>query len=72
MHRAYLEVDESTRPVELSSHSDVTDKEVQSALKWHDELKDTVSTWIVTEAGVAVLIFLMYVTYHLISKFRGN
>jgi len=26
----------------------------------------------VTEAGVAALIFLMYVTYHLISKFRGN
>ena len=50
----------------------MTDKEVQAVLKWYGELKDTVSSWIVTEYGVAVLIFLMYVTYHLISKLRGN
>jgi len=50
----------------------VTDKEVEYALKWYYEMKDTVYAWLVSELGVAVLIFLMYVTYHLISKLRGN
>ena len=72
MHRAYREIEELMRPLELASHSEVTDKEYQSALKWYYELYDTVYTWILTEDGVAFLIFLMYVTYHLISKLRGN
>jgi len=72
MHRAYQEFEELTCPVELASHSDVTDKEVQSALKWYYELIDTVHSWLVTEDGVAVLMSLMYVIYHLISKLRGN
>jgi len=50
----------------------VTDKEVQIALKWYYELKDTIFVWINTDYGVASLIFLTYVTYHLISKLRGN
>ena len=50
----------------------MTDKEVQIALKWYYELKDTIFVWIKTENGVAALIFLTYVTYHLISKLRGN
>ena len=72
MHLEYFEVDELTRPVELVENSRVTAEEAQIALKMYDELYDTVWTWKVSEYGVAVLIFLMYVTYHLISKFRGN
>jgi len=72
MHRLYRDTDELTRPVELSSNSAVTDKEVQIALKWYYELKDTIYEWVNTDYGVAALIFLTYVTYHLISKFRGN
>ena len=72
MHRAYLEVDELKRPIELASNSGVTDKEAQDALKWYFELSNTVYTWDVSEVGGAVLISLMYVTYRLISKLRGN
>jgi len=72
MYRMYQEGDELTRPVELASNSAVTDKEVQILNKWYYELKDTVYLWINTENGVAALIFLTYVTYHLISKLRGN
>ena len=72
MHRLYHDIDYSTCPVELASASAVTDKEVQIALKWYHELKDTIYLWINNENGVAALIFLTYVTYHLISKLRGN
>jgi len=50
----------------------VTYKEVQAVKKWYDKLHNTLFTWEVTKDGVAALIFLMYVTYHLISKLRGN
>jgi len=72
MHRLYFDSDELTRPVELASNSDVTDKEVQIALKWYHELEDTIFLWINTEHGVTALIFLTSVTYHVISKIRGN
>jgi len=72
MHRLYLDSDDFTRPVELASSSAVTDKEVQILNKWYYELKDTIYLFINTEFGVAALIFLTYVTYHLISKLRGN
>ena len=58
--------------MELVSDSAVTDKEVQIVNKWFFVLKETMLFWINTENGVASLIFLTYVTYHLISKFRGN
>ena len=72
MHLLYRKVEELTCPTEKTSHSDVTDQEVQAADKGYYELKDTVYTWETSEYGVAALIFLMYVTYHLISKLRGN
>jgi len=72
MHRLYLDSDDLVRPVELASNAAVTDKEVQIALKWYFELKDTIYSWYNTELGVVALIFLTYVTYHLISKLRGN
>ena len=68
----YPDSDDFERPVELASNSAVTDKEAQIALNWYYELADTIILWMNTEFGVAALIFLTYVTYHLISKLRGN
>jgi len=72
MHRLHLDTDELTRPVELASNSAVTDKEVDIILKWYHELIDTIYLNENTNFGVAALIFLTYLTYHLISKVRGN
>ena len=72
MHLEYFEVDEMTRPVELVENSRVTAEEAQIAYEWYWELKYTVLTTITIEIGVVAFTFLVYVTYHLISKLRGN
>jgi len=50
----------------------VTEKEVQIVDLWYDELKDNLYLCSNAQQGAAALIFLAYVTYHLISKLRGN
>jgi len=73
MHRVYLEFEELTCLSELILRSDVTtDTEVDSALRWYYEHRDTILTCVVALYGIATLIFLTYVVYHVISKLRGN
>ena len=67
------EVKEIFHPVELIEIRGTTpDEEFAYDLGQYGELSDeenTISTWLF---GLAFLIFLMYVIYHVISKVRGN
>ena len=72
MHRLYSEIDELTHPLQLAAHSGATDKQVDIAYKWYSELFYVVAFFRNSFSFVAALTFLFSVTYHVISKLRGN
>jgi len=60
-------------PVELIEiHGTPPDEEFAYDLGQYRELKDEVFTIKTCLFGLALLIFLMYLIYHVISKLRGN
>ena len=60
-------------PVELIEHRGATaDEEFESTVSWYSEVYNKVFLTLTYLFGVAALIFLTYVTYHVISKLRGN
>ena len=68
-----LTTDEMMYPVELIETHGPSQEEVKNTtLNSYFELLDNVLFALEIEDGVALLIFVTYVLYHVISKLRGN
>jgi len=73
MRTSRLRNDEALCPTKfIEIHGPSFAEEEQIAYDSYRELKDDVWPILTIEFGVAMLIFLTYVIYHLISKLRGN
>ena len=72
MHRPYLEVEELAHPLALIESSGISAEELQSLNDWSGELFDRVLQYSAVLLGIGTLTCLTYVTYHVISKLRGN
>ena len=72
MHRPYLVVEELTHPLALIESSEISAEELQSLNDWSGELFDRVLQYSAVLLGIGTLTCLTYVTYHIISKLRGN
>jgi len=70
MNRPFLQ--KLTRSYESTRSGVTTEQEAELALNEYYELKDDVYRCLITENALVVLVSLTYVTYHVISKLRGN
>jgi len=73
MRSAKLKTDEMMFPVEfIETHGPSQEEVKNTTLNSYFELLDNVLFALEIEDGVALLIFVTYVLYHVISKLRGN
>ena len=73
MRSANLKTDEMIYPAEfIETHGPSEEEEKNTFLNSYFERLDNVIFVTTIEEGAALLVFVMYVLYHLISKLRGN